>query len=75
MKTKIAPSKPLGEKQLSQNRLYYIAEAGLEYLISLLITDAFLAKLLPKFYLQHLEQELLLDFLQKQRKLQKRLHT
>lgn len=36
----------LSEKQLSKNRLFYIAEAGIEYLISLLITDAFLALLL-----------------------------
>lgn len=39
-------SKALSEKQLSKNRGFYIVEAGLEYLISLLITDAFLAKLL-----------------------------
>ena len=36
----------LSQKQLTKNRWYYIAEAGLEYLISLLITDAFLAHLL-----------------------------
>ena len=36
----------LPQKQLAKNRWYYIAEAGLEYLISLLITDAFLAHLL-----------------------------
>ena len=46
MNTKTSSTKALSEKQLSKNRGYYIAEAGLEYLISLLITDAFLAKLL-----------------------------
>jgi len=39
-------SRFISEKQLSKNRWYYIAEAGIEYLISLLITDAFLALLL-----------------------------
>lgn len=36
----------LSEKRLAANRSCYIAEAGLEYLISLLITDSFLARLL-----------------------------
>ncbi len=36
----------LSQTQLDKNRGYYIAEAGLEYLVSLLITDAFLSYLL-----------------------------
>ncbi len=36
----------LSEKQLARNRFYYIIEAGVEYLISLLIVDSFLAQLL-----------------------------
>lgn len=45
-RTEFSKTGMLPEKQLSKNRLYYIAEAGLEYLISLLITGAFLALLL-----------------------------
>ncbi len=38
----------LTERDLSRNRLAYIIEAALEYFISLMVTDAFLATLLVK---------------------------
>ncbi|MBR5527663.1 MAG: MFS transporter [Clostridia bacterium] len=43
---RLEPGTGLTEKQLSGNRFWYIIEAGVEYLISLLIVDSFLAQLL-----------------------------